>query len=332
MTTMLFPGVPIALLALTTAVSAQSPPRAPKTGVVIVVSSSVAQYRSAADAAVAELARTGRPARVVTLDTEAGGRLGAVLDADPKPVCLAIGTRAAIELRDRLPKESPFAYCLVRAPEHVGLLDRPKTFGVGAEVPPGDQLALIARALPDCRSVGLLYRSDSPAGRQILGAASSSVPAGIHLVAVAVDKYDTPQVAIEELFKRQIDIVWTNADETVYGSANLKLLLSLAARNKRPVFGFAPSVVEAGALLGLSRDAGAHGRQAAATADRLAAELDPTAAPSPAPIAEPAARPPLDRLAAPWAGYVVNRKVADELAITVPKSVLEAADRVFAGR
>jgi putative ABC transport system substrate-binding protein len=152
---------------------------------------------------------------------------------------------------------------MVPGPAALALSKAKLTHGVTTQIPLADQFKLIGEALPSARSLGMLYRSNTPDGQKLLKDAQDALPAGWHIEAVAVDQFSSVADAINELTGRRLDLIWTSVDAGVYDGPVVHALLLAALRNNLPVFGFSASFVRAGALLGVGVDPAAQGNQAA---------------------------------------------------------------------
>ena len=145
--------------------------RVVRADIVIVRSSDAAPYKEA-DAALREhLASRGEPMHSVLAKELADGGLAA--GVKPSDTVLAIGTPAARWLHAQLPAANRLVYCMVNNPADAGLLQGHPCWGVATDVAIGDQVKLIAEALPRARVVGMLYRSDTNAGKEAVKALSA---------------------------------------------------------------------------------------------------------------------------------------------------------------
>ncbi|KKM85908.1 hypothetical protein LCGC14_1284330 [marine sediment metagenome] len=282
--------------------------------VLAVLSSAAGPYVQAEKAMARRLSELGRSMEAVQLDElvkrGGAGRPGV-------RVYVAVGTRAAAWLHPRIKGPAAMAYCMVTGLAESGLLGRPGRGGVCTDVPVKAQFELIARALPSARAIGMLYRSKSSRSRYVLARARKSLPKGWRLYAVDVDARQTVAEAIEVLCRRRIDVVWTAPDGSVYNTAVVRSLLLAAMRRNRPVFGFSPAFVRAGALVGVGIDPARQGRRAAEETEKL------LSAPSPS---QPGVH------VGPDYRIAVNLIVAEKLGIRLPDALVKRADFVFDGK
>jgi ABC-type uncharacterized transport system substrate-binding protein len=254
-----------------------------------------------------------------------------VLDETPKvpdlsargdDAFIAVGTRAAALLHAKLDAATPLVYCMVSDPETLGLAEGRQTFGVSTNVPLAAQFQLIAEALPAAKAVGLLYRSEGEKSARLLKSVKESLPKGMRLEAVAVDKHESVAKAIEALLAQEVDVVWTSPDATVYDVATVRSLLLTSIRKNTPVFGFSPAFVRAGALLGVGIDPRSQGKQAAGIVHQVLQRKTP---------ATQSAKPLTREQCFPQAEFqiAVNLIVARKLSIALPKALVQRATQVF---
>jgi putative tryptophan/tyrosine transport system substrate-binding protein len=239
-----------------------------------------------------------------TFEDAAMGRYAAVV---------AIGPRAASFLHDHRPAGLPLVFCMVSDPLAAGLTKEPRLGGVVTEVPLRVQLSLISEALPQARTLGLLYRGDLERSRTQLEQLQALLPSDWRLEAVAIEASASVAEAIDSLFARPIDVVWTAPESTIFSEATVRTLLLNALRKRVPVFGFSPSFVRAGALFGIGINPLTQGAQSATMLlGRLAGE-----------------RAPADQLIPPDYEIEVNLVVARKLALDLPAALVGRATRIY---
>lgn len=230
--------------------------------ILIVLSGQEAPYAAAKDAAVKILTAQGHSVRFAQLgeiNKDIKAAMGQKVDA-----YLAIGTKAATALHGNVPDSSRLAYCMVAAPSVAGLAEGAPAQGVSMDVPISAQVQLMTRAMGEIKTIGMLYRSDSPASQALQSEIDQAKGKDIRLVSVAVDKCPSVAAAIESLLDQRPDIIWTAPDSSVYDSAAIRSLLLASVRKKTPVFGYSTGFVKAGALMGIGIDPRTQGEQGAA--------------------------------------------------------------------
>ena len=289
--------------------------------IMIGLSGKEAPYREAATAAEEFLARLGYTVKSIQLE-ELTGNPKLVTDGKWN-ACLAVGTKAAVWLHNQVKPPTQLAYCMVARPEFLGLSEDPPACGISTDIPLEAQVRLISDALPNARTMGMLYRSDAERSLALFKNVQASLPQGWRLEAVAVDKHGSPAEAIDTLLGKKVDVTWTAPDASVYDAATIRTLLLGAMRRKTPVFGYSDAVVRCGALLGVGLKAKTQGEQAAALVARLLNQPEPASRPTThggGPDRDP--EPPKFRV-------IVNLIVAKELGLEIPPDVIRRADQVI---
>jgi len=282
--------------------------------VTVVVSGTASPYLQTQQTLVAELTRRGHTVSTAQL-ADLAGRWTVPM---ARQAYVAVGTQAAVWLHSRVKAPGRMTYCMVAHPARVGLTDKTPRHGVSTDVPITSQFKLIAEALPSTRSVGMLYRGKSAGSKALIVEARKALPKGWRLKAVDVDAQRSVAKAIETLFESDVDIVWAAADTSVYNVPTIRALLLDAIRRKKAVFGFSPSFVRAGALIGVGISPKMQGFQAAELADRVLRGK----------VAMPAKILPTQ----PKYDVAVNLIVAHKLSVEIPREVVKRAAHVFKAR
>jgi ABC-type uncharacterized transport system substrate-binding protein len=231
---------------------------------------------------------------------------------------------------------------MVARPQNAGLTQGPAAGGISMDVPVGEQIALMTRALGKIKTIGMLYCSDVPASAAMQKEMEQAMPAGVRLLAVDVKKHQSMADAIAALLAQGPDIVWTAPDSSVYDGATIRSLLLASVRNRIPVFGFSTAFVKAGALLGIGIDPRAQGEQAATMvagviksrakgAGAVSKPAGGNTTTSSASATSVAASSPACVVEAPKFQVVLNLIVAagDRLSISLPAEMTRSADVVF---
>ncbi len=282
--------------------------------VVIVRTSDAEPYTQAETAIRQRLSASGRPWSVKSLLAREASDKGIDASIGRPDMVVAVGTAAAKWLHKQLPADVKLTYCMVSNPGDATLLQGHTCMGVTTDVPIDDQLRLVAEALPRARVVGLMYRSDTPEGRNTLADFKKHLPQDWRVEAVAVNEFPAVGAAIDALLARQIDIVWTNADSKLYDTACVRTLLLAGVRAKIPVWGYSLGFVRAGALLGVGIEPADQGRQAA---DLIASVLGD------------AGKFKSGAVAPEHFEIAVNRIVADQIGVDLPDTLSRRAAFVY---
>ena len=269
-----------------------------------VLSSDAAPYETAAEALKKELNQGGVKVRTYDLKDFDDDVLKKAL-TDETTRFVAIGSDAAVALHKRVPGSHVLIYCMVADPVGLGLTAGRVSHGVDTLVPLKTQIELIDEALPKAHVLGILYRSDSVESVKLQQAVKAVLPAGWSLEAIAADKSSSMSKAVDTLFERKIDVVWTAPDSSLYDQATVRSLLLASLRRKIPVFGYSLAFVKAGALLGVAIDPQTQGKQAASLLDRVRAGK----------VAAPVVEAPEFEIA-------VNLIVAERISVNLPDKLI----------
>jgi putative tryptophan/tyrosine transport system substrate-binding protein len=222
-------------------------------------------------------------------------------------VVVAVGSDAAATLARRGDLAGRLVFCLVgrsaaeRLPAAIG--------GVLADVAHADQAALIARALPKARRIGVLVRSGA-VGAAHAEAVQAACPPGMLIVSIQAESGPGLADAIDRLLGQDVDAVWALPDGPVGGDTGVRALLLGGLRHRVPVVGWSPPFVRAGALVGLGGDPASQGEQAGRLAQRILAGEDGAS---------------IGRHAPERVDLAVNLVVARKLVIDLPPSLIAEA-------
>lgn len=152
-----------------------------------------------------------------------------------------------------------------------------RTTAIYLDQPPGRQAAFLRHLLPGQKRIGMLFSSETrqQAGpyRLALGAAGFS----LHSEDSETDNTLLP--ALDNLFRRS-DALLAIPDSTVYRRNNIRAVLITAFRHQRPVIGYSPAFVNAGALAALHSTVSQIARQTAEQIVERGTALGPPANPS----------------------------------------------------
>lgn len=174
---------------------------------------------------------------------------------DPPPaVVVAIGTTAMREMQEMFARDPAPPMLAVLVPrvtfEHRASPERLRAGMLSAvfvDQPLGKHLDLIRLAVPDARRIGVLYGSESASHVAALERAARERQAQVVAVAVEPGGLAT---ALQTLLPG-VDIMLALPDPAVFNSQTAGNILSAAYRQRRPLVGFSPAYVRAGALLAL---------------------------------------------------------------------------------
>jgi ABC-type uncharacterized transport system substrate-binding protein len=143
---------------------------------------------------------------------------------------------------------------MVSDPDRQGLTRDPLAYGISTNVTIEDEFALIRQALPETRTIGMLYQAKTERGRKLLKDVRQVIPKNWRLNVIAVEDYKSISDAIDALFDQGSDIIWTRPNADLYNKATIKAMLLASLRRQKPIFGFSAGFVRAGALFGVALD------------------------------------------------------------------------------
>jgi putative ABC transport system substrate-binding protein len=280
-----------------------------RSDVVVLVSDTLAAY----DAPVARFsASIGRPTTTFDIegDRARADTILAQLQADPPPLVLALGAKAAYAAVNGLP-EVPVIYAMVRDPERYGVRGTRVT-GVSMDVPADVALAQFQLFAPEVRRLGVLLTpgNSAPTTQAALEAARDM---GFDVTIQRVTNSRDLRSAWGRM-REDADALWLLPDPVVITPASFRYLRSESARYRVPMLATTESLVQAGAVMCVAPDRDVLGQQAAELARRV---LDGGELPG---VIEP---PP------PGAFRVVlNRSALDAAGIVVDPMLLDFVDEV----
>jgi ABC-type uncharacterized transport system substrate-binding protein len=280
--------------------------------ILVVRTSDAGPYISPSKALADRLTNWGHSVEVVTLENLAKNFRAR---ADRVDAMVAVGTGAASWIRKNMQPADKLIYCMVAGTGQAGLKG-PNVTGITTSVPITSQFALIDRALPRARVIGMLFSSKSKKSLENLANAKAALKKGWRIVSVDVARHKSRANAMFTLLVKDIDIVWASPDPAVYNPQSVRFLLLTALKRKVPVFGFSTGFVRIGALLGVSVDPKVQGAQAANLTDRVLQVSAGT----------PDVKPPPP---ATIYSIVVNLIVADRIGVDLPKKFIKTAGTVY---
>ena len=235
---------------------------------------------------------------------------------DGRPdLIVTLGTQASKMAADHAGR-TPVLFAMVANPIDNGILPlRPtagqRVCGVTTDVDPAEQFRVLKRALPDADRLGVIYCPKYTEATVAAGA-EAAADAGLDLVRLPVEPYRVAP-AIERLYTRGVDALWTVTDPGVMVPASARKILTSALKSRLPVLGFSPAMVRAGAVIGFGIEPRAIGAQAGGIAHALLR----------------AGKTPADvHLVYPEDVTLhVNPDVADRLRLRLPAALLARAER-----
>ena len=189
------------------------------------------------------------PLREVTLADLTPDRAIERVGASNPEIVVAVGLRAAMLVRDRLPRV-PMIYCMVPSPEHHDLVGSRIT-GVSADIPPALELALLHETAPDVKRVGVIVGRRSDDWLRLAEPAAARL--GVTLEVARVESIDQLGPRVRDLLGH-VDALWMPADADVATPEAFRFAMAAALDHRLPFFTFAPALVQAGAYAAAAPD------------------------------------------------------------------------------
>jgi putative tryptophan/tyrosine transport system substrate-binding protein len=216
---------------------------------------------------------------------------------------LAIGMDSLVTVRKI--RDIPIIYCMVLNPESI-LRDESNITGVSMNIPPEKQLAVLKKAIPHLKKIGLVYNSGRT-GPIVARAAAAAEKMGIRLIALKAERANDLPRQLDK-FPQGLDAYWMLPDSSLAAPEAVESILLYSMRAKVPIFTFSEKYLRMGALLSLDLDAYELGRQTGEMAERIKAGTDVTAIP---------------RIEADRAVPTINRSIAAKLGLKLDDNALK---------
>ncbi|HDL64018.1 MAG TPA: hypothetical protein ENH12_01370, partial [Proteobacteria bacterium] len=218
-------------------------------------------------------------------------------------------TRIAAQGTDRI----PIVFANVLNPRAGGIIrdyhgPNGNITGASLDFKPEELIALLNKLQPDCRRIGIIYRTPDFNGL-VDDIAAALRESGKELYSRRIDKLEDLHQTVEELLDR-VDVFWMIADHQLFSRQTTRYLLLETMRRRIPFIGISPSYVRAGALFCIYWDSRDIGRQAGEAAGKILRGIEPSQ------IA--VSRPRKKQI-------YLNHAIAFNLGIEIPDSVLEQA-------
>lgn len=223
---------------------------------------------------------------------------------------LAVGSKAAVLAKENLPG-IPIVYCAVIDPERYGLQAGDVT-GIALEIPVNSQLRAFKSVVPDLKRIGVVYDPTKTSGL-IRQAQEEARRLGLELVPVEVSSAKDLPGAIRSLLPN-IQGLWMVPDSTVITADSFQFILLETLERHIPFMAFSTNFVKAGALLALSPDYFAIGRQSSLLMDK---------------VVKSGISDPGKVINSEGGRLIINLKTADILGLKIPEEILGAASEVI---
>ena len=218
---------------------------------------------------------------------------------------LAIGMDALSRVK-RIEK-IPVVYLMVLNPQSI-LSGEKNITGISMNIPQEKQLLTLLEALPDMKTIGLIYDPDRT-GHLAEKAREAARKTGIKLIAKEVHSSRGVPPLMKDM-EGKIDVFWMLPDLTVITPETIEFLLLMSLGNKIPILTFSEKYVELGALMSIGIDAFDIGCRAGEMAKEILSGRDVI---------------DVQRVDARKTVISINLKVARKLGITIDKKIIRKA-------
>jgi putative tryptophan/tyrosine transport system substrate-binding protein len=265
----------------------------------------VQNYRAKPYSEVVRGFRTACPSRIDELilsELAPGNPLREIRRSRPDLI-LAIGIDALSIVRKI--RDIPIIYCMVLNPESM-LSDEGNITGVSMNLPPDKQLAVLRKAIPHLKKIGLIY-SPAHTGPIAARAVTAAERMGISLVTLKAERPNDLPRQLERLPK-DLDAYWMLPDSSLTSPEAVESLLLYSIRARVPIFTFSDKYLRMGAFVSLDLDTYELGRQTGEMAERVRGGVDVATIP---------------RIDADRAIPTMNRAVASKLGIAPDNKILK---------
>lgn len=201
--------------------------------------------------------------RIILSDSKGKGDVGRLQAINPSLV-LAIGLGALSEVAHLT--DVPIVYVMILAPPDA-IAQKKQVTGVRMSVPPDKQLAIVKEALPQTKTIGLLYdpQRSGPEVKRIYKAGNEME------IAIEALKVTQTEQVFNALLQMQgrIDLFWMLPDLTVVTPDTVEFFLLFAMETGTPLLSFSTKYSELGAVMAIASDPQDMGRQAAEMALKI---------------------------------------------------------------
>lgn len=251
----------------------------------------------------------------------AGQIAGQIMGEDPDLI-LAIATPTAQAVAQALRKapqmqKTPFLFTAITDPVGAGLVSNLQNpggniTGVSDLLPLDKHLGMVMEFFPDLKQLGVIYNAgEANSKTTVEGIRRIGREKGFEVIESTVAKSSEVYQAAKSLAGRA-DAVFIPTDNTVVSA--LESAIKVGSDNRLPLFCADVDSVKRGAVAAMGFDYYQHGRQTGAMAIRIFNGASPAVTP-----VETQEKLELH----------INLTYADRMGVTVPKALLERADKVY---
>ncbi|MBL6723065.1 MAG: hypothetical protein ISQ13_03540 [Candidatus Margulisbacteria bacterium] len=283
----------------------------------IVKQQNLPAYNAAIDTITTEL-NADYELKVATVDRQTVDVLAKAIKKDRPKLTISVGTKATKLLQTKLKRE-PILFTMVFRPDRTELVKNLKfpgknATGVALDIPLDTQFATLRKIFPYMRRIGTLY---TPYLDQELIDEAKKVAEKHNFTLLSQEVYSKDQIQkqLELLFKDQIQLLWSTADQKIYSKKSLQYILLSLNRFRVPYMGLSKSYLKLGAYVSMDPNPEHIGKKTAAMARRI---IEKRQNPMITPVEFP------DEVM-----YSVNEKVMNQFKFSIDPKVLEAAEVIY---
>jgi len=201
---------------------------------------------------------------------KASGIVAHLEEREPRLI-FALGAKAAYVAVHELP-DIPVVYAMVAEPERYGLTGERVT-GVEMAVPPAEVLAQFKLFNPEVERIGVIL-SDGNERAMVARSIATATQLGYRVIVRRVESPREVRRAFAGL-REQVDALWLLPDSVIITPTIFHFLRDGCQRAGLPVLAYSRTLVEAGALMGLTPDPTQVGEQAAELVMRISGGTPP---------------------------------------------------------
>lgn len=225
---------------------------------------------------------------------------------------VAFGSSAAKLAKDRFGK-MPIAFCMVVDPQALGLMGVSNIAGISFMPSAYKQLEISKRYVPHARRIGIIY-SPTNSKELIRQAKKAAKKFNVDIVGIEAATRRNIPAAITRLQDSKVDLFWMIPDPVVVSNSIVRRLLTVSRQEGIAVLAPSATFVKEGALLSISTDYVAQGREVSQIAARILGGESP---------AKIGMREPQGTIIG------LNLKTAKAIGIKIPESLISNADVVI---
>jgi putative ABC transport system substrate-binding protein len=211
-------------------------------------------------------------------------------------------------------KNKPAVFTVAFSPEQIGIVNPPKTLtGVYDPMDVKELLDVIKTINPTLKKVGIIYNtSEANAQYGAEKMRKACINQNLELVEATINSSSEVLQAATSLAQKKVEAFTVVADNIAY--VGLEAIVKVSLQNKIPLYVSDPSHVIRGALAGKGGNYTEWGRKSGRIAARIIKGED-------------ARNIPIEVL--DQQDFVINKKIALQLGITIPEELVKVATRVI---